>query len=182
MLIIIDATLHHFGGGTGPVYNVACQMPETDTSDCNLIITQSSCHHSMDVGVKCLAFTDACADLVNQVITTVETPPACNCQQPTTPTPPVPPPTSMIAKCIPASIGGDNNVTEMSTSNTQPTIRIETLQLSDGPTTESSISQSTVMSTSGTLGALIGLLAAALVVVVTGWIVSCVYFQRKINK
>ncbi len=38
------------------------------------------------------------------------------------------------------------------------------------------------MSTSGTLGALIGLLAAALVVVVTGWIVSCVYFQRKINK
>ena len=34
----------------------------------------------------------------------------------------------------------------------------------------------------GTLGALIGLLAAALVVVVVGWIVSCVYFQRKINK
>ncbi len=39
-----------------------------------------------------------------------------------------------------------------------------------------------VMSTSVTLGALIGLLAAALVVVVTGWIVSCVYLQRKINK
>ncbi len=39
-----------------------------------------------------------------------------------------------------------------------------------------------VMSTSVTLGALIGLFAAALVVVVTGWIVSCVYFQRKINK
>ncbi len=39
-----------------------------------------------------------------------------------------------------------------------------------------------VMSTSGTLGALIGLLAAALVVVVAGWIVTCVYFQRKINK
>ncbi len=74
MLIIIDATLHHFGGGTGPVYNVTCQMPETDTSDCNLVITPSSCHHSMDVGVKCLPFTDACADLVNQVITTVETP------------------------------------------------------------------------------------------------------------
>ena len=39
-----------------------------------------------------------------------------------------------------------------------------------------------VMSTSGTLGALIGLLAAALVVVVTGWIVSCVYLRRKINR
>ncbi len=38
------------------------------------------------------------------------------------------------------------------------------------------------MSTSVILGALIGLLAAALVVVVTGWIVSYVYFQRKINK
>ncbi len=80
---------------------MTCQT-KTDTSDCNLIITQSSCAHSMDVGVKCLPFTNACADLVN--------------------------------------------------------------------------------ATSGTLGALIGLLAAALVVVVTGWIVSCVYFQRKINK
>ncbi len=66
---------------------------------------ESSCAHSMDVGVKCLPFTDACAVRVNKVI-----------------------------------------------------------------------------ATSGTLGALIGVLAAALVVVVTGWIVSCVYFQRKINK
>ena len=58
----------------------------------------------------------------------------------------------------------------------------KTSQLNNETTTNSSITQSTVMSTSGTLGALIGLLAAALVVVVTGWIVSCVYFQRKINK
>ncbi|XP_064397403.1 neurotrypsin-like isoform X3 [Halichondria panicea] len=122
--------------GIGPVYNVSCQMPETDTSDCNLIITPSSCHHSMDVGVKCLPFTDACAVSVN----------------------------------------------EMSTSNRQPPTTTETPQPSDGATTESSITQSTAVSTSGTLGALIGLLAAALVVVVTGWIVSCAYFQRKINK
>ncbi len=57
---------------------------------------------------------------------------------------------------------------------------------SQGATTESSITQGTVMSTSGTLvGALIGLLAAALVVlgaVLAGWIVSCVYLQQKINK
>ncbi len=65
----------------------------------------------------------------------------------------------------------------MTTNNIQlPT----TSQLIEGATMEGQ--QSTVMSTSGTLGALIGLLAAALVVVVTGWIVSCVYFQRKINK
>ncbi len=62
------------------------------------------------------------------------------------------------------------------------TLNAETSQPSNGATTESSITQSTVMSTSGTLGALIGLLAVALVMVVTGWIVSCVYFQRKINK
>ncbi len=98
---------------------------DSDISNC---IQESSCNHSMDVGVKCLPSTDA------------------------------------------------------STSNKQPPISIETLQPSNGPTTESSITQSTVMSTSGTLGALIGLLAAALVVVVTGWIVSCVYLQRKINK
>ncbi len=51
-----------------------------------------------------------------------------------------------------------------------------------GTTCESSNTQSTVMSTSVILGALIGLLAAALVVVATGWIVSCVYFQRERNK
>ncbi len=72
---------------------------DSDISNC---IQKSSCAHSIDVGVKCLPFTDACAVLVNQVITT-----------------------------------------------------------------------------SGTLGALIGLLAAALVVVVTGWIVSCAYFLSK---
>ncbi len=82
----------------------------------------------MHVGVKCLPFTDACAVPVDKVITNVETPTACNCQQCTTPTP------------------------------------------------------RSVISTSGTLGALIGLLAVTLVMVVTGWIVSCVYLQRKINK
>ncbi len=60
-ILIIDATVHYFGGGTGSVYNMSCQTSETDPSDCNLIITPSSCHHSMDVGVKCLAFADACA-------------------------------------------------------------------------------------------------------------------------
>ncbi len=132
----------------------------------------------MDVGVRCLPFTDACAVPVNEVIATVETPTACNCQQPTTSTPPTPIPT--IGRCTPANIPGDGNGNEMSTSK-QPAISTETPQPNNGTTTESSISQSTVMSTSGTLGALIGLLAA-LVVVVTGWIVSCVYFQRKINR
>ncbi len=181
MLIITDSTVHYFGGGTGPVRDVTCQMLETETSDCNLIITPSSCTHSMDVGVRCLPFTDACADLVNEVITTVETTTACNCQQPTTSTP-------MIAECTPASTEGDGNVNEMTTSNkqpietSQPTISTKTSQPSNGATRESSNTQSTVMSTSGTLGILIGLLAAALVVVVTGWIVSCVFFQRKISK
>ncbi len=142
---------------------------DSDITNC---IQESSCAHSMDVGVKCLPFTDACALPVDEVITNVETTTACNCQQPTTP----PPPTSIIAECTPASTGGDVNVSEMSASNKQPPISIETSQPSDGATTESSISQSTVMSTSGTIGVLIGLLAAALVVVVTGWIVSCVYF------
>ncbi len=168
-LLLIDATALNFGKGTGPVYDMSCQMPETDK--CNLIITQSSCAHSMDVGVRCLPFTDACPVPVSEL--TATTPP-CNCQQPTTPTQT---PTSMLAKCI-TSTEGDGN--EMST-NRQP-MSTKTSQPSDGATTESSISQSTVMITSGTLGALIGLLAAALVVVVTGWIVSCVYLQKKRNK
>ncbi len=133
---------------------------DSDISNC---IQESSCAHSKDVGVKCLPFTDACAVPVDEVITNVETIAGCNCQQCTPPTPPVP--TSTIGKCTPASTEGDGN--EITTNTSKP---------------ESSITQSTAMSTSGTLGALIGLLAAALVVVVTGWIVSCVYFQRKINK
>ncbi len=112
----------------------------------------------MDVGVKCLPFTDACAVPVNDVIT---------------PTPQ----TSTIGKCTPANTHGDGN--EMSTSNRQPPTSAVSSQPSDG---KSSNTQSTVMSTSVILGALIVLLAAALMVVVTGWIVSCVYLQRKINK
>ncbi|XP_064397348.1 deleted in malignant brain tumors 1 protein-like isoform X2 [Halichondria panicea] len=110
------ATLHQFNEGAASVHTYNCTTMDSDISNC---IQEFSCTHSMDVGVKCLPFTDA------------------------------------------------------STETSQP---------SYGATTESSITQSTVMSTSGTLGALVGLLAAALVVVVTGWIVSCVYFQRKISK
>ncbi len=72
---------------------------DSDISNC---IQESSCADSMDVGVKCLAFTDASAVPVNQVIATC-----------------------------------------------------------------------------GTSGAIIGLLAAALVVVGTGWIASCAYFLSK---
>ncbi len=156
-----DATLHQFNGGTGSVYTYNCTAMDSDISNC---IQESSCAHSMDVGVKCLPFTDACGVPVNKVITRT----VCNCHQSTPPTP--------------TSTGGDGNVNETTTNNGQTTISTETSQPSDGASTESSISQSTVMSISGTLGALIGLLAAALVVVVTGWIVSCVYLQRKINK
>ncbi len=91
-------------------------------------------------------------------------------------------------KCLPFNNACAVPVTEMTTNNRQLPISTETSQPSDGATTESSINQGIVMSTSGTyIGALIGLLAAALVtlvVVVAGWIVSCVYFQRKtkINK
>ena len=134
---------------------------DSDISNC---IQESSRAHSMDVGVKCLPFTDACAVPVNEVITRT----VCNSQQSTPPTP--------------ASTGGDGNVNEMTTNNGQTTISTNISQQSDGTTTESSITQSTIMSTSGTLGALIGLLAAALVVVVTGWIMPCVYLQRKTNK
>ncbi len=136
------------------MYN--CPTINSDISNC---IQESSCAHSMDVGVKCLPFTDAGAVPVNEVIT---------------PTPQ----TSTIGKCTPANTHSDGN--EMSTSNRQPpTSAVSSQPPSDG---KSSNTQSTVMSTSVTLGALIGLLAAALVVVVTGWIVSCAYFQWKINK
>ena len=79
-------------------------------------------------------------------------------------------------KCLPFTDACAVPVTDMTTNNRQPPTSTETSPPSDGATTESSNTQRTVMSTSVTLGALIGLLATALVVVVTGWIVSCVYF------
>ena len=100
---------------------------------------------------------DACAAPVNKVIVTAT---ASNCQQPT--------------KYITSE--GDGN--EMPTNNRQQ----QTTTKSDGATTESSNTHNTIMSTSGTLGALIGLLAAALVVVVTGWIVSCMCLLTEENK
>ncbi len=94
----VDATLHQFNGGTGSVYTLNCTTMDSDISNC---IQESSCAHSMDVGVRCLPFTDAGAVSVNEVITTVETPTACNCQQPKTSTPPTPTPT--IGRCTPAN-------------------------------------------------------------------------------
>ena len=87
------------------MYTINCTTLDGDISNC---IQESSCGHSMDVGVKCLPFTEACVVPVNESI-----------------------------------------------------------------------------ATGVTLGALIGLLAVALVVlvvVVAGWIGTCVYLQRKINK
>ncbi|XP_064397919.1 neurotrypsin-like isoform X4 [Halichondria panicea] len=114
----LNATFSNFGEGSGPLYNITCPSTGSDDQECVPIITSapSRCNHSMDVGVRCLPFTDAC-EVPSQGV--------------------------------------------------------------------SSTTRSTVMSTSGTLEALIGLLAATLVVlvvVVAGWIVSCVYFQQKINK
>ena len=43
-------------------------------------------------------------------------------------------------------------------------------------------SEAALKSTIETLGVLTGLLAAALVVVTVGWIVSCVYWQRRITQ
>ncbi len=113
--MLIDATIKNFEEGSGPLYDITCPSTGSDDQECVPIIISAPlrCNHSMDVGVRCLPFTDAC-EVPSQGV--------------------------------------------------------------------SSTTQSTVTSTSGTIGALIGLLAASLVVVVAGWIVSCVYFQQKINK
>ena len=164
----IDATLSNFGEGSGPLCDITCPSTGSNDQECILIITSapSRCNHLMDVGVRCLPFTDACAVSVNEIIVTV------TAQQPPTPTP-----TPMIAKCILTSTEQDGNVHKIITNNKQPITVTETPQPNNGASTESSI-KSTIV----TLGALIGLLAVALVVVVTGWIGTCVYLQRKMNK
>ncbi|XP_064397907.1 deleted in malignant brain tumors 1 protein-like isoform X2 [Halichondria panicea] len=171
----LNATISNFGEGSGPLYDITCRNTESDDHECTPIITSapSRCSHSMDVGVRCLPFIDVCPVPVNEIIVTVT---AYDCQQLPTPTPT---PTSTIAKCTPMSTVSEqgSNVNEMTTNDRQSMIVTETPQPNNGATTDSSIKN-----TSGTLGALIGLLAAALVVVVAGWIVSCVYFQQKINK
>ena len=64
----------------------------------------------------------------------------------------------------------------------------EMITMADTPSTDSTCPQTTpisepaLKSISKTLGVLTGLLAAALVVVSVGWIVSCVYWQRRITQ
>ncbi|XP_064397940.1 scavenger receptor cysteine-rich domain superfamily protein-like [Halichondria panicea] len=166
----LNATLSNFGEGSGPLCDITCPSTGSNDQECILIITSapSRCNHLMDVGVRCLPFTDACAVSVNEIIVTV------TAQQPPTPTLK---PMSTIAKCILTSTEQDGNVNKIITNNKQPITVTETPQPNNGASTESSI-KSTIV----TLGALIGLLAVALVVVVTGWIGTCVYLQRKMNK
>ena len=141
----------------------------------------------MDVGVKCFSFTDACAVPVTEMSTNKTQPPT-NTQPSdgaTTSQPSDGATTSQPSDGATTSQPSDGATTSQPSdgaTTSQPSDGATTSQPSDGAITECSISQRTVMSTSETLGALIGLLAAALVAVVTGWIMSCVYFQRKINK
>ena len=52
----------------------------------------------------------------------------------------------------------------------------------DDQTANSSVTEVALKHTNKVLGVLTGLLAAALVVVTVGWIVSCVYWQRRITQ
>ncbi|XP_064397913.1 uncharacterized protein LOC135344604 isoform X1 [Halichondria panicea] len=148
----LNTAITNFGEGSGPLYNITCPSTGIDDQECIPIITTASS--------RCNHSTDVgvrCLPFIDVCPVPVnEIIVTVTGQQPTIATPTL---TSMLANRTPTEQDGN----EMTT-------------------TETSITQSTAMSGSGTLGALIGLLAVALVVVVTGWIGTCVYLQQKINK
>ena len=144
-----------FGEGSGPVYRyVPCTIQSQGiNSSCGLINSSPNIPRCVGhtVGVRCQAH-DICKVAINHDTTEMK---RSDTTSATTPT------------CIPSNQLG--NTTDQERGSKTDCL-VVTLPANEDKNIGSPINA---------LGALTGLLAAALVVVTMGWFVSCVYWQRK---
>ena len=144
-----------FGEGSAPVYRyVPCTIQSQGiNSSCGLIDSSSDILQCVDqtVGVRCQAH-DTCRVATNHDTTEMKRSDTTSAATPT---------------CIPCNQLG--NTTDQERGSKTDCL-VVTLPANEDKNIGSPIN---------TLGALTGLLAAALVIVTVGWIVSCVYWQRK---
>ena len=171
-----DANFHHFGIGYGPTHNIMCTSQNPD--DCIPVDTQSNLgceNYSQAIGVRCQLREDTCTAILTDTPTPAMT---------FTTNQPVNRDTTLASPSL------NNSRVKISALETTDTdIDITTpAELSEANTsllTSSTYADCVVMYSSGSskaLGVLTGLLAAALVIVTMGWIVTCVYWYRKIKR
>lgn len=162
MYINTGATIVSHEGGSGSVYNITCS---NNTIDCRRTqVTPSNCNHLLDFGVRCQTYLEGyratCDAEINKRLSSL-----------TTALPPESP-------TQPATI--TTNLTEMTqcpichTDSETPT--------EDKGGSEESRNALNNSNNDTLLVALLGLLGVILAAVLTGWIMTCVYFKYKINR
>ena len=152
-LLLTGAIITQYSQGTlQSIYTLTCPFPQSNPPDCTAIPALDSCDHTMDLGVRCSSHQEVCESSSGPVSST-------NCTESTQ---------AMKNNCSCTTMPEDGLSTLPVSTEREPT----------------SLAQffGELITTNQALGALTGLLAAALVVVTMGWIVSCVYLRRRIKQ
>ena len=162
------------------MYNLTCPSSESDPSDCTATPAPASCDHFMDLGVRCLSHHEVCASMNDESGKTA----TVRVTEITTHEP------SSTQSSRSSSRGPISSKNCTKSTQAVDSSCISTTVSEDGlgtAPTESNLTNlnqfsGELVNVNKTLGALTGLLAAALVVVTMGWIVSCVYLMRRIRQ
>ncbi len=190
-----------FGEGTGTIFDLVCP-PSADSTNCvRTVLQPSRCSsHSQDLGVRCESYNEACAAEIKEALSSLTTAIPRECppiQPPTSPTEAMPCPTHCNIESIPCPT--QTTTIEITPEQCPPTSAMpvqcnthsnigstkETTTTTQTEATEANGGITNTLNSStndSLLGAFLGLLGVTLAVVLTGWIVTCVYLQRKINR
>ena len=172
-LLLTGAMIIQYSQGTlQSVYNLTCLSPQSDPPNCTATIpAPDSCDHSINLGVTCSSHQEVCENMHDKSETTATL--SVSTQEPSS---------TLSSSIDPVNTTVSTESTEIEKGNyictTMPEDDTRIIPTESFSTTLSQFLRE-LMSTNQTLGSLTGLLAAALVVVTIGWIVSCVYWQRR---
>ena len=149
-----------------------CHDQISDNPDCSTVSTSGCENYTQAVGVRCQAREDTC----ETIITDTPTPEMMFTNDQTV--------SRDIIPVSPTSNTSEDRFNALETTDTDRSSTNPSVDLNTTPTSflNSKVNaEFAVMCENGAvaLGVLTGLLTAALVIVTTGWIVSCVYWQRK---
>ena len=155
------------------IYNLTCLFHQSDPSDCTTTSALDSCEHSMDVGVRCLSCQEVCESMHDES----ETTPTVSVTEVTTQEP-----SSTLS--ISSSLSESVKQSALKDDNICTTMPKDDLERTPTESDFTNLNQFSgeLLTTNKILGAMTGLLAAALVVVTMGWIVSCVLWQRRLKQ
>ena len=154
----IDASVENFGGGCGSSYKYTCTAQDSDYPNCTLHdpLSDLDCEGvdlSQDIGVKCQTCEES-----SRVINDEPTPQGMMSTGP---------------------ISEDHSTSTGPISDSKTTASTIRLVMMTNTTENQSATEASLICSNEALGVLTGLLAAALVVVTIGWIVSCIYLMRR---